>query len=91
MGGGITPLNRMIAASLFAADTVDVEYAAAVSAATFNPAAFESTPSTLVADSIQQLATRRIRLTFTDDVNLDTNLVYSGTTPGITTPQTINY
>lgn len=66
----------------------DLTYANVVNAASLVAATFASQPSGEVGASIAQLSANVIRVTFTGDVSMDTETVYSGNTVGFRTPQT---
>jgi hypothetical protein len=88
-GGGITPLNRMIEARISGLAEITVTYLAAINAAALDVDSFITLPGTFDCTGIAAFTTRQIKLTFTDAVTAQTSLSYSGSTPGIQTPQTI--
>jgi hypothetical protein len=90
-GGGAPVLNYIIEATNFGGETAGAEYAYKVDANALSPAAFTSNPSGEIANTILQFDPRRIIIEFDIPQDADTTLVYSGTTPGIVTPQTIAY
>ena len=90
-GGGITPLNHILQATIAGADSANIEYAAPVDASQLIPSSFTSNLSGETGISANNVATRRIILSFTGSIVTDTELLYEGATPGIVTPQTIDY
>lgn len=90
-GGGITPLNHIIDANNLGGFNATAEYQSNVNAAVFNGDEFLSQPSGTVSNLVVQTSTRTVTITFDDPMGADTSLAYSGTVPGILTPQTINY
>lgn len=87
----MTPLNRM--QSLRAVDTFHtrITYAAAVSASSLNPAAFDTLPNNVITSLITQIGSREVEVTWDDPSGGETSVRYQGTTPGILTPQTLNF
>lgn len=81
----------MIQARIVDATEVTVDYSAAIDALAFTASAFQTLPSNQVAVLRFQVAPRILGLVFPGDADTDTTLTYTGTTPGIRTPQTINY
>jgi len=90
-GGGVTPLNHIVDAIIAGADSANLEYASPIDASQLDPSSFVSNPSSETGNSANNVAPRRIIITFSGPVVTDTELLYEGETPGIVTPQTINY
>lgn len=90
-GGGIRDINKMIAAEVTAPDTELVTYAYAVSASALDATTFHSQPSNEEGIDVFQNGANGIRIVYGNDVSLDTFLSYTGSTPGILTPQQIAF
>lgn len=71
------------------ADEIDVTYLRSMSATDLSAAAFEALPNGNLGDSIVQVSAREVTIAFGIDVTTNTTLEYTGTTPGVLTPQTV--
>jgi hypothetical protein len=94
-GGGPPPpgaeLVSIEAAVIDDSETVIVTYDSSVTATGFDAAAFESEPSGETGVSVSQLSANELTLNMSGSVTGDATLVYTGTKPGITTPQSVAY
>lgn len=90
-GGGVTPLNEIITAHISAPTKIDLTYSAAISASSISGGNFVSNPSSEQDISILQLGTRSVRLTMSGNIEADTTIDWTGATPGVLTPQTVDY
>jgi len=88
-GGGPTPLTMMVDARRIDDDVIDLEYSAAIDAAVFAPDDFQSIPSEEIGFTLTQISQRVQQLTLVSGQPADTQILYTGATPGILTPQTI--
>ena len=88
---GTQPENYFHAAFLTPPQTVQLQYAYAIDAASLSAPAFLSNPSGQQGESILQVNTTTIDITLVDDATGDDEIQYSGTTPGIMTPQVRQY
>lgn len=66
-------------------------YSGDVTASEFDTAAFESLASHNQPDTITQGDSEQLQLTWGADTTGDTDIEYTGNTPGVLTPQTIAY
>jgi hypothetical protein len=88
-GGGINALNQITFVVQSAIAKEEISYEHAVDASQLVAAEFTSNPSGETGVSMIQSSPTVIEVTFTSDVGGDTELVYTGSTPGIQTPQTV--
>lgn len=88
-GGGPNPLNQIISASIQGPVLIEAVYAAPVDGAGFDVAVFESDPSAEQSSSYSIGPSTTLQIFFDFSVIGDTSLTYSGTTPGILSPQTV--
>jgi len=90
-GGGPPILNYITRAQPVAADRVRLHYRSIVSETDFTPTDFTSEPAGTPGDAIVQVGPTLLDLTLLGTVGADTELLYSGATPGVVTPQTVLY
>ena len=90
-GGAAPLLNYMRDATLLGGDQISIEYAYNVDASRFQAAAFDSTPSGGEGIAVINVNPRLVQMTMDIDVTGDTDLTYTGVTPGVRTPQAIQY
>ena len=90
-GGGVNELNYITHIQDVGGDSATFDYRFAINGPLLNAASFESNPSAAVGISIIQNTPTQIVITFNDPIAGDTSVTYSGSTPGIRTPQTIAY
>lgn len=79
----------MTNAEFFDPDVVDVNYSGTVTAAAFSQLNFALLPELANPDSIAQRGPTGLRLQFSFAVDDQTDLEYTGSVPGVETPQTI--
>lgn len=85
-GGASTYTNEVEAASLDSPTVAFISYIHPLSAASLNPAAFV-TDNARTGIAVAQAGTNDVRITFNGNITAATFITYTGTTPGITTPQ----
>lgn len=93
-GGGpnlSTPPAHFTAAEFSAADQVTASYNQDVSALTFTAASFTTTPDGRTPTSVTPTGGDTIRLDYGLTVTDQTDLSYSGTDPGLLSPDTIPF
>lgn len=90
-GGGINELNSILLATKSGSFSALLTYAFNIDATQLGLADFESELSSEQPDSINQIDNRSVELNFAGDISGDTQIVYSGATGGILTPQTAFY
>lgn len=91
-GGGPPPPSTLISIISFdVADGINTTalYNGVIDSADFGGADFESHPSGANVIGISQLAPNQLSLVWGSDITTDTDFVYNGTVPGVTSPQTI--
>lgn len=66
-----------------------VQYDNAIDATTLDPNAFETAPNAHVSTGVTQTNDAQIGLSFGVDISEETELIYTGTTPHVVSPQTI--
>jgi len=89
--GPVTLINFITEAVDNTTLLIDLTYQSSVAAGSFAAASFVSNPSAFVAQTVAQVSSRVIRISFLGSIAADTSLTYSGTVPGILTPQTVNH
>lgn len=72
-----------------AGDELAVTYSGNIDATTFTASDFEADPGNESANAVFQATDNSIGLTFAIDISGATTLTYSGSAPGIQSPQTI--
>jgi hypothetical protein len=90
-GGSPTSENFIISATITDPFTITATYQGPVDFNQFDPITFNTDPSAQSADSVDQISSRSILITFLNNLTGDTELLYNGEVPGITTPQTVLY
>lgn len=87
-GGGMS-LNWMTQATIGAIDQIEVLYLTPVNVASFSVGDFITDPGTIVPDSLSQFGTNGLLLQMPEDISAEANLIYSGDTSGVLSPQTV--
>ena len=82
------PLIQITLAEHGDTDTINLEYSAPVTAGDFLATDFTTGPSAFIADNVNQTAPDVLELVFSELVDAESDITYSGATPGILTPQT---
>lgn len=90
-GGGINAPNYIAAASITGGATARLTYAKPIDAAALTPDDFTSDPSSTQGDVVTQFSDNEVDVSFPSVINTDTEITYTGTVAGITTPQTVIY
>jgi len=86
------PLIQMIDALRHTTNRhLNITYSGTVTAASFDPTAFNLAPQPEIGSTVIQLAANEIRIFFVTTINANGLCNYNGSTPGILTPQTIAY
>lgn len=90
-GGGPSILNYITDAVQQTATTIILTYAYPIDATELIPVDFESSPSGAIGDTITQLTNDTIQLDLDASSAGDDEIQYSGSTPGVRTPQQVQY
>jgi len=90
-GGGPHLENFIVGARLVGSLSLRVYYAKDVDASQLVANTFESLPSGESGDFTQQVAPREVEVVLVGDATGDTSMIYTGTTPGIQTPDGVDY
>lgn len=88
-GGGVTPLNLIVYVKQTGDFTQAITYQRPISRAALNPTAFQSQPTGELSTGLVQDSPRQVTATFDVETIGDVTLTYTGTTPGVLTPQTV--
>lgn len=88
-GGGINALNHITSARYGAIEIRRLTYREAVDATQLDATKFASGPSGITGIGITQIDPHTIDVEMSSDIGTDTSVTYTGTTPGVQTPQTV--
>jgi hypothetical protein len=89
-GGGINAINYIVGLGAASSGSMYVQYANAIDASQLLMGDFFFNPTGEFADSLVQLDSHRIEVTIAGLINSENEVIYTGSTPGIQTPQTFN-
>ena len=93
--GGGPPTAAAIEITIATHDPIDdfsfLDYSADITGIPFNAADYTTNPSGLTGIAVNQTAPDQISVLFAMLYPADTSISYTGSEPGILTPQTVNY